>query len=87
MPLPPLDPALLDQNPGFAALYKDLTTRKMNEDASSREVKGRRLGEVGAVSFVFLWVFCFCRVCCAEEVLVFSPCFCFWVLCVLLERV
>lgn len=66
MPLPPLDPALLDQNPGFAGLYQDLTTRKLNPDASSREVKGRRLregeGEVGAVSlfcFVFVY-FIFC---------------------------
>ncbi|KAF2803513.1 uncharacterized protein BDZ99DRAFT_453183 [Mytilinidion resinicola] len=40
--LPPIDPSTLEQNPGFSALYKDLTTRKFNPDGSSKDLKRQR---------------------------------------------
>ncbi|KAF2497378.1 hypothetical protein BU16DRAFT_605713 [Lophium mytilinum] len=40
--LPPIDLSTLDQNPGFNALYKDLTTRKFNTDGSSKDLKRQR---------------------------------------------
>jgi hypothetical protein len=40
--LPPIDPFTLEQNPGFSSLYKDLTTRKLNPDGSSKDLKSQR---------------------------------------------
>ncbi|KAF1808227.1 hypothetical protein P152DRAFT_485593 [Eremomyces bilateralis CBS 781.70] len=33
--LPPVDPHVLEQNPHFGALYKDLTTTKLNQDGTT----------------------------------------------------
>ena len=43
--LPPIDPATLEQNPGFNILYKDLCTRRLNTDGSSKDVKKGRVHE------------------------------------------
>jgi hypothetical protein len=43
--LPPVDPKILEQNPNFATLYKDLCTRKLNADASTRDTKKQRIHE------------------------------------------
>ena len=40
--LPPIDPSTLEQNPGFKALYKDLSTRRLNPDGSSKDLKKQR---------------------------------------------
>jgi len=49
--LPPIDPSTLEQNPGFSILYKDLCTRKLNADGSSKDVKRmKRQGELHDVS-------------------------------------
>lgn len=42
MMLPPIDPSTLEQNPGFKALYKDLSTRRLNPDGSSKDLKKQR---------------------------------------------
>lgn len=34
--LPPVDPNVLSANPKFEALYRDLTTNKLNEDGTSK---------------------------------------------------
>ncbi|KAF2741763.1 hypothetical protein M011DRAFT_472826 [Sporormia fimetaria CBS 119925] len=41
--LPPIEPAVLEQNPSFAILYEDLCTRKLNPDGSSRDAKRQRV--------------------------------------------
>lgn len=41
--LPPVDPRVLERNPNFDILYKDLTTRKMNPDGSTRDTKKQRI--------------------------------------------
>ncbi|EUC50406.1 hypothetical protein COCMIDRAFT_81854 [Bipolaris oryzae ATCC 44560] len=41
--LPPVDPALLQRNPNFEILYKDLCTRKLNPNGSTRETKKQRV--------------------------------------------
>lgn len=41
--LPAVDPAVLQQNPNFEVLYKDLTTRKLNADGSTRDTKKQRV--------------------------------------------
>ncbi|KAF2272848.1 uncharacterized protein EI97DRAFT_405510, partial [Westerdykella ornata] len=41
--LPPVDPSILDQNPNFSTLYKDLCTRKLNPDGSTRDTKRQRI--------------------------------------------
>ncbi|KAF2730488.1 hypothetical protein EJ04DRAFT_45307 [Polyplosphaeria fusca] len=41
--LPPVDPGILERNPGFAVLYKDLSTRRLNSDGSTRDTKKQRL--------------------------------------------
>lgn len=41
--LPPMDPAVLERNPNFEILYKDLCTRKMNPDGSTRDTKKQRV--------------------------------------------
>lgn len=43
--LPPLDPSVLQRNPNFDVLYKDLTTRKLNSDSSTRDTKKQRMHE------------------------------------------
>ncbi|OCL07932.1 hypothetical protein AOQ84DRAFT_408011 [Glonium stellatum] len=40
--LPPIDPSTLEQNPGFKGLYKDLSTRRLNQDGSSKDLKKQR---------------------------------------------
>ncbi|KAL1635608.1 putative alpha-1,6-mannosyltransferase mnn11 [Neofusicoccum ribis] len=37
--LPPIDPAALERNPKFKVLYEDLSKNKLNEDASTRDIK------------------------------------------------
>ena len=41
--LPPIDPAVLQRNPNFEILYKDLCTRKLNPNGSSRDTKKQRV--------------------------------------------
>jgi hypothetical protein len=41
--LPPVDPAVLKQNPNFEVLYKDLCTRKLNPNGSTRDTKKQRV--------------------------------------------
>ncbi|KZM18844.1 uncharacterized protein EKO05_0006464 [Ascochyta rabiei] len=41
--LPPVDPATLRRNPNFELLYKDLRTRKLNPDGSTRDTKKQRM--------------------------------------------
>ncbi|KAF9698649.1 hypothetical protein EKO04_003653 [Ascochyta lentis] len=41
--LPPVDPATLQRNPNFELLYKDLRTRKLNPDGSTRDTKKQRM--------------------------------------------
>ncbi|KAF1944267.1 hypothetical protein EJ02DRAFT_452636 [Clathrospora elynae] len=41
--LPPVDPAVLQRNPNFEVLYKDLCTRKLNANVSSRDTKKQRV--------------------------------------------
>jgi hypothetical protein len=41
--LPPIDPRSLERNPNFDVLYKDLTTRKLNPDGSTRDTKKQRI--------------------------------------------
>ncbi|KAF2470626.1 uncharacterized protein BDR25DRAFT_286727 [Lindgomyces ingoldianus] len=41
--IPPVDPATLSRNPNFENLYKDLRTRKLNPDGSTRDTKKQRL--------------------------------------------
>ncbi|KAH7075351.1 hypothetical protein BKA63DRAFT_594751 [Paraphoma chrysanthemicola] len=41
--LPPVDPSILQRNPNFEVLYKDLTTRKLNPDGSTRDTKKQRI--------------------------------------------
>ncbi|KAF2760554.1 hypothetical protein EJ05DRAFT_474418 [Pseudovirgaria hyperparasitica] len=43
--LPPVNLALLDQNPKFKALYKDLTTNKLNTDCTTKDLKKQRIQE------------------------------------------
>ena len=43
--LPPIDPLVLQRNLNFEFLYKDLTTRKLNTDASTRDTKMQRVGD------------------------------------------
>ncbi|KAF2263171.1 hypothetical protein CC78DRAFT_286780 [Lojkania enalia] len=43
--LPPVNPGILERNPNFAALYKDLCVRKLNPDGSTRETKKQRIHE------------------------------------------
>jgi hypothetical protein len=41
--LPPVDPTVVASNPKFEALYRDLTTNKLNKDGSSKlDVKAQR---------------------------------------------
>jgi hypothetical protein len=41
--LPPVDPTVLQRNPNFEILYKDLRTRKLNPDGSTRETGKQRM--------------------------------------------
>jgi hypothetical protein len=41
--LPPVDPRVLERNPNFDVLYKDLTTRKLNLNGSTRDTKKQRM--------------------------------------------
>ncbi|PSN61117.1 hypothetical protein BS50DRAFT_593045 [Corynespora cassiicola Philippines] len=41
--LPPVDPTVLQQNPNFELLYKDICTRKLNLDGSSRDTKKQKI--------------------------------------------
>ncbi|KAF2639138.1 hypothetical protein P280DRAFT_54665 [Massarina eburnea CBS 473.64] len=41
--LPPVDPSVLQRNPNFEVLYKDLCTRKLNPDGSTRDAKKQRI--------------------------------------------
>jgi hypothetical protein len=41
--LPPIDPAVLQRNPNFEILYKDLCTRKLNPNGSTRDTKKQRV--------------------------------------------
>ncbi|KAL5116244.1 hypothetical protein ACEQ8H_005909 [Pleosporales sp. CAS-2024a] len=41
--LPPVDPRVLESNPNLEVLYKDLTTRKLNPDGSTRDTKKQRI--------------------------------------------
>lgn len=43
--LPPVDPAILQRNPNFELLLKDLCTRKLNHDASTRDTRKQRVHE------------------------------------------
>lgn len=43
MMLPPVDPRILERNPNFEVLYKDLTARKLNADGSTRDTKKQRI--------------------------------------------
>lgn len=40
--LPPIPPSVLDRNPRFNQLYKDISTSRLNPDASSRLIKQQR---------------------------------------------
>jgi hypothetical protein len=49
--LPPVDSAVLERNPNFDVLYKDLCARKLNPDGSTRDTKKQRIyGEIKQVS-------------------------------------
>lgn len=53
--LPPVDPSILQQNPNFSTLYKDLCTRKLNPDGSTRDTKKQRIhDEIRTVSIYFV---------------------------------
>jgi hypothetical protein len=54
--LPPVDSSCLQRNANFETLYKDLTTRKLNPDGSTRDTKKQRIhDEIRRVrSFVLL---------------------------------
>ena len=41
--LPPIDPTVLQRNPNFEILYKDLCTRKLNHNGSTRDTKKQRV--------------------------------------------
>lgn len=41
--LPPIDPTVLQRNPNFEILYKDLCTRKLNPNGSTRDTKKQRV--------------------------------------------
>ncbi|KAJ4991049.1 hypothetical protein SVAN01_03399 [Stagonosporopsis vannaccii] len=41
--LPPVDPDTLQRNPNFEVLYKDLCTRRLNPDGSTRDTKKQRM--------------------------------------------
>ncbi|CAO2650858.1 Nn.00g091550.m01.CDS01 [Neocucurbitaria sp. VM-36] len=41
--LPPVDPVVLQRNPNFEVLYKDLCSRKLNPDGSTRDTKKQRI--------------------------------------------
>ena len=41
--LPPVEPAVLERNPNFEVLYKDLCARKLNPDGSTRDTKKQRM--------------------------------------------
>ncbi|KAF1917180.1 hypothetical protein BDU57DRAFT_557231 [Ampelomyces quisqualis] len=41
--LPPIDFRVLERNPNFEVLYKDLTARKLNPDGSTRDTKKQRI--------------------------------------------
>jgi hypothetical protein len=41
--LPPVDPTTLQRSPNFETLYKDLCTRKLNPDGSTRDTKKQRM--------------------------------------------
>jgi hypothetical protein len=41
--LPPVDPSVLQRNPKLDIVYKDLCTRKLNPDGSTRETKKQRI--------------------------------------------
>lgn len=40
--LPPIPPSVLERNPRFSQLYKDISTSRLNSDASSRLIKQQR---------------------------------------------
>jgi hypothetical protein len=40
--LPPINPAVLERNPRFRALYQDLSNSRLNPDGSSRLIKQQR---------------------------------------------
>ncbi|KAL1606706.1 hypothetical protein SLS60_004113 [Paraconiothyrium brasiliense] len=45
--LPPVDTTILERNPNFEVLYKDLCARKLNPDGSTRDTKKQRIhGEI-----------------------------------------
>src|SRR5215469_1173011 len=45
--LPPIHSSILDRNPRFKVLYKDLSTSRLNPDASTRLIKQQRAqGEI-----------------------------------------
>ncbi|KAF1962911.1 hypothetical protein CC80DRAFT_461335 [Byssothecium circinans] len=41
--LPPVDPGVLQRNPNFEVLYKDLCARKLNPEGSTKDVKKQRI--------------------------------------------
>ncbi|KAK3215388.1 hypothetical protein GRF29_19g3110879 [Pseudopithomyces chartarum] len=41
--LPPVEPTVFERNPNFEVLYKDLCTRKLNADGSTRDTKKQRI--------------------------------------------
>ncbi|KAF1851979.1 uncharacterized protein K460DRAFT_401976 [Cucurbitaria berberidis CBS 394.84] len=41
--LPPVDPVVLQRNPNFEVLYKDLCSRKLNPNGSTRDTKKQRV--------------------------------------------
>lgn len=41
--LPPVDPIIFQRNPNFELLYKDLITRKLNANGSTRDTKKQRI--------------------------------------------
>lgn len=43
--LPPVDNTVLERNPNFEVLYKDLCARKLNQDGSTRDTKKQRMHE------------------------------------------
>ncbi|KAJ4365437.1 hypothetical protein N0V95_000488 [Ascochyta clinopodiicola] len=54
--LPPVDPATLQRNPNFELLYKDLRTRKLNPDGSTRDTKKQRMhDEIRRVGLSYLF--------------------------------
>jgi diphthamide biosynthesis protein 3 len=40
--LPPVAPIVLDRNPRFKSLYQNLSTSRLNSDASTRLIKQQR---------------------------------------------